>query len=275
MAGRRLSLGSLLALLLVPLGAQAQDLNEQLLAAARKSDTEAVKSLLAKGADVNAKTRYGATALSYACDRGSLDVVKVLVEHGADVNVKDTFYGATPLTWAASNNHVEVVKLLLEKGAQSKEVAMSIGVGRGHLKLVEALLAIGGFKPEVLNTYLSAATRGGHSEIAELLKKAGATVPPPFQVSPDQLRAYEGKFRSGETELTFTLREGKLVGATSTGQTIVLVPAAKHVFRAAEIDGISFTFALEGEKVTAMTLKQPNGSETTFKRDDVRKAEGQ
>ncbi|HKY03397.1 MAG TPA: ankyrin repeat domain-containing protein, partial [Blastocatellia bacterium] len=44
----------------------AADQSEQLFAAARKGDIEAVKALLAKGVDVNAKTRYGVTALFYA-----------------------------------------------------------------------------------------------------------------------------------------------------------------------------------------------------------------
>ena len=72
--------------------AGAEDLNEELLIAARKSDALAVKALLAKGADVNAKTSYGVTALSFAADRGSLEIVKSLLEHGADVNATDTFY---------------------------------------------------------------------------------------------------------------------------------------------------------------------------------------
>ena len=82
----------------------AQNLNDDLLAAARKSDVEAVKGLLAKGADPNAKSPYGATPLFFACDRGNLEIVKILIERGADVNVKDTFYNSTAVTWAVSKN---------------------------------------------------------------------------------------------------------------------------------------------------------------------------
>src|SRR6516164_10346526 len=107
--------GVLLVLLLVPSTVRAaEDLNEQLLIAARKSDVPAVKMLLEKGADVNAKTSYGVTALSFAADRGSLEVVKILLEHGADVNATDTFYHETILARAASQGHAEIVKLLLE-----------------------------------------------------------------------------------------------------------------------------------------------------------------
>src|SRR2546425_543398 len=75
---------------LLPIVDKADDINEKLLTAGRKGDAEAVKALLAKGADVNGKTRYGATALSYAADKGHLEVVRILLDHGANVNVKDT-----------------------------------------------------------------------------------------------------------------------------------------------------------------------------------------
>ena len=68
--------------------------------AVRKGDAAAVTALLDKGADVNAKFRYGATALFKAAERGNTEVVKVLLARGADVTVKDTFYGATAMTWA-------------------------------------------------------------------------------------------------------------------------------------------------------------------------------
>ena len=61
---------------------------EALWEAARKGDAAAVKTLLDAGVDVNTPFRYGATALSYACDRGHLEVVRVLLERGADANVE-------------------------------------------------------------------------------------------------------------------------------------------------------------------------------------------
>jgi len=69
-------------IILLPLAVHAQDLNDELWAAARKGDAPTVKALLAKGAEVNAKLLYGTTALSYAADRSHLEVVEVLVEHG-------------------------------------------------------------------------------------------------------------------------------------------------------------------------------------------------
>src|SRR5437016_14126272 len=111
----------LLALvLLFPLSSSAQDGNEEFFAAARKGDVAAVKAFLDKGVDVNTKTRYGATALSYACDKGHTEVVRLLLERGADPDVKDTFYGATPMGWAAPKGYTEIVKLLIDKGSKER-----------------------------------------------------------------------------------------------------------------------------------------------------------
>ena len=60
---------------------------------------------LDKGADVNAKTRYGATALTFAADKGHIEVVKLLVSRGADVNAQDTFYQMRAVDMAMANNH--------------------------------------------------------------------------------------------------------------------------------------------------------------------------
>src|SRR4029078_12719849 len=92
-----------------------QELNDQLFEAVRKGDVAAVTAALDHGADVNAKFRYGATALFKAAERGHTEVAKVLLDRGADVKVKDTFYGATAMTWALDNDHFEIVKLLLQK----------------------------------------------------------------------------------------------------------------------------------------------------------------
>src|SRR5678816_3179657 len=92
-----------------------QALNDQLYEAVRKGDAAAVTAVLDKGADVNAKFRYGATALFKAAERGHTEVAKVLIDRGADVNVKDTFYGATAMSWALDNKHTAVVRLILEK----------------------------------------------------------------------------------------------------------------------------------------------------------------
>jgi len=254
----------LLSLLLLLLSAAAtpatfaQDQNDQLFEAARKGDAAAVKALLDRGVDVNAKFRYGATALSYAADKGHLEVVKLLLERKADVNVKDTFYGATPIIWAAQKGHAKVVEALLAGGAEGRDDALQIGAGEGKLELVKVVLAAGGLNAEALTGALAAATRAKHTEIVELLTKAGA-VPPPaadFQVDAETLKSYVGTYKppSGN-DFTVALKDGKLA-AGPAAQQLTLGAFDKTRFRPLEIDGVTITFNVENNTVTGFTLKQ-------------------
>src|SRR5439155_24934472 len=115
--------------------------------AARGGDVAAVRKLLDEGVDVNTKYRYDRTALSFACDRGHLDVVKLLLDRGADVNIEDTFYHATPLTWAVSPalgrkpQHAEIVGLLLKRGAKRKDGALMGAVAAKDLEMTKTVLA--------------------------------------------------------------------------------------------------------------------------------------
>jgi ankyrin repeat protein len=95
-----------------------QELNDQLFEAVRKGDVAAVTAALDHGADVNAKFRYGTTALFKAAERGYAEVAKVLLDRGADVKVKDTFYGTTAITWAIDGKHVEGRKAAAAKGQE-------------------------------------------------------------------------------------------------------------------------------------------------------------
>ena len=118
-----------------------QELNDQLFEAARKGDAAAVTALLDKGADVNAKFRYGTTALFKASERGNTEVVKVLLARGADASIKDTFYGTTAITWALDNDRADVVRALLEKTPEAVGDVLMTGVREGKLSL-SALLSI-------------------------------------------------------------------------------------------------------------------------------------
>ena len=86
--------------------------------AAAQGKTEQVKSLLDKGAVIEARSEKGNTPLYEAAKRGKLEAVKVLLEHGANVNSKNGEIGFTPLHVAAEFKHPAVAKLLLERGAK-------------------------------------------------------------------------------------------------------------------------------------------------------------
>ena len=249
-----------LLLQLLPAAAvNAQDLNEELWVAARKGDAVAVKALLAKGADVNAKFRYGATALSYAADRGHVEVVKVLLEHGADVNVKDTFYQSVPVIWAALKGHAQVVRLLLDKGAEGKEDALAIGASEGFLEVVKAVLDKGGVRADALSSALGVAQKKNRAEIAELLTKAGALPPPKadFQVDAETLKSYAGSYKNQQgREFIVALKDGKLTAAPAEQSPIMLGAIDKTTFKPLEFEGVTLTFSVEGAKVTGLTIKQ-------------------
>jgi anti-sigma-K factor RskA len=250
----------LLSLFLAATGAaQTASLNDELLAAARKSDAAAVKALLAKGADVNAKSPYGATPLFFACDRGSAEVVKILLDAGADPNIRDTFYKATPTIWAVQRDHAEVVKLLVEKAPQTKESTTAMAVMQGQSKTAQVLLAMGEFKPESLTLWLTMAEKNGKTEIVDALKKAGAKPKPKseFKLDPAQLPRYEGAFKNEQIEITFKVRDGKLIG-TANGFDLTLNPVSEHTFEP-EGQPATVTFKLEAEKVVALTFKGPGG----------------
>jgi ankyrin repeat protein/beta-lactamase regulating signal transducer with metallopeptidase domain len=82
-----------------------------------KGDIEQVKSLIEKGADVNAKDDNGQTPLHLAAQSGYRDMVKLLVTKGADIYAKaEGQWGNTPLHSAASSGRKEIVELLLASG---------------------------------------------------------------------------------------------------------------------------------------------------------------
>ena len=266
MPTRRLALMALV--LLCPLCASAQDKNEEFFAAARKGDAAAVKVFLDKGVDVNAKTRYGATALSYACDKGNIEVVKLLIERGADVNSKDTFYGEVPLGWALSKENIQIIKLLLDKGATGIDRVLMSGVGDGKIELVQVALDKGGLKPETLNNALRRASAGNNKEIVELLKKAGAVVAE-VSVEPEVLKTYAGVYKNEQVgELTVEVKDGKLLGKMAGQGTFTTFAVNKNTFSINEVEA-TITFNTEADKVTGFTLNQGGGT-FVFKRVEVK-----
>jgi len=86
-----------------------------LIVAADSADTVLVSMLIARGANVNAETWEGVTALMYASQRGSYDVVKMLLEHGADIHHRADD-GSTALFPAVKFGYGPVADLLLMSG---------------------------------------------------------------------------------------------------------------------------------------------------------------
>lgn len=255
----RITLAALFALALAaPAAAQAdpkQALNEQLYEAARKGDAAEVKAVLDKGADVNAKFRYGATAIFKAAERGHTEVVKLLIERGADVNVKDTFYGATAISWALQKGHTGVVRAILAKSAEEAGDVLLEGVRSGNAELVTAALETGKVPAEALTGALvSAGADEKKAAIVEMLRKAGAQPPPAIDAA--VLQSYVGKYKGDPgPEVNITLKDGTL-SLVGGGGTAALMPLDQKTFRPTEFAGLTITFNVEGGKATSLSFKQ-------------------
>jgi ankyrin repeat protein len=72
---------------------------------------------LLHGADVNAKAHDGGTALMLAASAGDSDLVKALLARGADVSGKYTETGQTAVMIARYHGSDEIVQLLEPVGA--------------------------------------------------------------------------------------------------------------------------------------------------------------
>ncbi|CRG96238.1 acyl-CoA-binding protein, putative [Plasmodium gallinaceum] len=81
------------------------------------SNIEYVKKILDSHPHlISQKNSDGLTALHYACDRGHLEIAKLLVERGADINMEDS-YGDTALHIAAYSDKKEIIDYLTSVGA--------------------------------------------------------------------------------------------------------------------------------------------------------------
>ncbi|KAL3106504.1 hypothetical protein niasHT_011888 [Heterodera trifolii] len=80
------------------------------------ANLELCRALIVHGANVEAGTDSGESALLCACFNGNSDIASLLVQKGADVNLADT-NGITPLIAASFSGQVDIVRLLLSHGA--------------------------------------------------------------------------------------------------------------------------------------------------------------
>jgi len=241
------------------LTAFAGDANEDLLAASRAGDLAGVKTAIEHGAALEAKTPYGQTALYLSAMNGHEDIVRYLLNKGANTNIRDTFYKAPMLGFVVMRKHWEVARLLASK---STNVDQDLGevADTGRADLVQAVLSAGKPSQASLDKAYESALERKRTEVAGVLKEAGAHEPaPPVAVEAVVLESYAGSYKSEQlpVEVKVFVKEGKLY-LQGVGQpefaTKALSPT-RFAYAPAQIE-------IEFDAADSFTLKQGGG---TFK----------
>lgn len=92
------------------------------------NQTESVKYLVRKGADVKAEDKYGKSPIHFAVQTCNDTIIKLLIDKGADVNVKVKSKildnGETPLMFACNKLSYSIVKLLITNGANINDTSV-------------------------------------------------------------------------------------------------------------------------------------------------------
>lgn len=169
--------------------------------AAGSGELDAVRWLLANGADVNARGGDGGSSLLAAAFLGRAEAARILLEAGADAGARNddgmTAWDLVGLDWQTTSYILDMLEMdlpreVLEAGRQQILVLLQpaldaasadniwLAAATGNVDAVRKLLA-GGFDvnkrdPDSGITLLSMAAIAGNAEVAQLLLDAGADV---------------------------------------------------------------------------------------------------
>lgn len=151
-------------------------------------DLSTVRALIARGANVNHESSFGATPLETAASKGNYELVRMLLDAGAALEQRNHF--GWPVVHAATR-HLEILQLLADRGARFDQRVCSPlfgAVGADNLPAVELLLQHGAYPDSVIPsgaTPLSYAIEKGFDAIALRLIAAGASPTKPFRETGD------------------------------------------------------------------------------------------
>ena len=139
---------------------------------ARNNDARLILALLAAGADIEARSPTGWTALHVAAGFSRALVIAILARHGATVNTADND-GDTPLITAAAMGHTDTVHQLLANGANPRAASPKVG---DDIFLCLRKRRLTSLPHQTGDTALHIAVRGGFANIVSYLLAAGASI---------------------------------------------------------------------------------------------------
>ena len=214
----------------------------ELYESAGDGDLESIKKCLANGAYMNAKSKYGETALVWASKYGHFEIVKILVENGADVNAKDYYGGPTTVLICASKyGHFEIVKILVENGAEFDGNELCEKMTSYSDEVCKYLITL----KEVQNAFVSIALNyhlGNCIKIASKCLKCGIDA----NVASD----------NGETAIMFACQKGYL-------DLVLILIAGKANINAKDKNGkTAINYSAESGNVELMKLLLAQGADT-------------
>lgn len=193
-------------------------INEQLLLAAERGETEQVLDLLKQGAEINAQDEQGRTPIMRATYAQQAETVDALIRAGTDINIRDNNL-ANPLLYASAEGLLDIVKLALGARADTRFTNRYGGVSlipaaeRGHVEVVRELLTRSDVEVNHVNNLgwtalLEAVILGegklAHQQIVQLLVDHGADVQ---MADKDGVTPLQHARRRGFTAIASTLEK--------------------------------------------------------------------
>eukprot|EP00961_Rhodomonas_salina_P040492 543839-Rhodomonas_salina.1 len=226
----------------------------------------AVAELAAAGADIEARTREGETALQLAASRGLADVVRVLIDVGARLEGAAPESKATALHLAAVNHLVEVGQMLIAAGANPEATTrngttpLGIATQQGDVEMIWTLVA-GGVeldRPCIKSgmTPLCVAAQIGDVGAAQALLTAGAdgSAPGAGEWTPLHVACHAGRHAH---VLELLLSQSADTSALRAGATPLWHAALigdERVVRALLRHGADVNFTRAGSKETPLSV---------------------
>lgn len=222
---------------------------EAFIEAVKQGDTSAVADLLRGWQElVRFAGEHDKTGLHWAAETDQVEVAEILLDAGADIEAK-TSWGATPLDWSATMGSLRVADLLISRGARGFTLVAAAALGK--LEAVRATIMSGAdlstqrrrgaplspnedwpadsayMRGDVLSDAMYAAARNGHARVVEFLLDQGAAI--------------DAKGVFGATALHWAAMNGH-----SDTVNVLLARGANLKIQDAQFNGTPETWAREG-----------------------------